>query len=85
MAECWFLIPEQKTSRLLRAAVLFLSLAASHALPTVSIEPAQLVPPAGASVPIAGKPLRQGSLDFASRSNSPDLAGQVASCSYTSI
>lgn len=57
--------------------MLVLLLAASHALPSAPLDTPPLTLPGGGSVPItSGKPLRQGSLDFAGRSNSPDLQAQ---------
>ena len=61
--------------------LLLLSLAPTRALvvdPAAagSVHPLKL--PGGGSVPVAGKPARQNSIDFGSRTNSPDLKAQVA-------
>jgi hypothetical protein len=68
----WLRIGSRQNRTLQRACV-FLVLAAAHALPIDTGNYSPLKLPGGGSVPVAGKPVRQNSLNFKSRSNSPEL------------
>lgn len=70
----------QGNRSLQRALVLLiLSLATAHALPSLNVDNPPLRLPGGGSVPVAGKPVRQNSIEIASPSNVPrDQVQKVA-------
>ena len=70
MAGCHRHFPKLNRTLQRGVVVFLLSLAVAHALPNAEVPPLVL-PGGGSRAPISGKPERQNSLNFASRSNSP--------------